>query len=29
LLGAAICWLVAALIWIIKVIPKVTVSEEE
>jgi uncharacterized protein involved in response to NO len=29
LLAAAICWLAAALIWIIKVIPKVTVSEEE
>ncbi len=29
LLAAAICWLVAALIWIIKVIPKVTISEDE
>jgi hypothetical protein len=29
LLGAGICWLVAALIWIIKVIPKVTITEEE
>jgi len=29
LLAAAICWLVAALIWIIKVIPKVTLTEEE
>jgi uncharacterized protein involved in response to NO len=29
LLAAAICWLVAALIWIIKVIPKVTITEEE
>jgi uncharacterized protein involved in response to NO len=29
LLGAAICWLAASLIWIIKVIPKVTVNEEE
>ncbi len=27
--AAAICWLVAALIWIIKVLPKVTISEEE
>jgi uncharacterized protein involved in response to NO len=29
LLAAAICWLVAALIWIIKVLPKVTIIEEE
>jgi uncharacterized protein involved in response to NO len=29
LLGAAICWLIASLIWMIKVIPKVTISEEE
>ena len=29
LLAAAISWLAAALIWMIKVIPKVTVSEEE
>lgn len=29
LLAAAICWLAASLIWMIKVIPKVTVSEEE
>jgi uncharacterized protein involved in response to NO len=29
LLAAAICWLVAEIIWIIKLIPKVTVSEEE
>ena len=29
LLAAAICWLAAALIWIIKVPPKVTVSEKE
>jgi uncharacterized protein involved in response to NO len=29
LLGAAICWLIAALIWIIKVIPKVRISEGE
>ncbi|HSP46205.1 MAG TPA: NnrS family protein [Chthoniobacterales bacterium] len=29
LLAAAFCWLVAALIWIIKVIPKVTVTEGE
>lgn len=29
LLAAAVCWLVAALIWIIKVIPKVTITEEE
>lgn len=29
LLAAAICWLAASLIWIIKVMPKVTISEEE
>ena len=29
LLAAAICWLAAALIWIVKVIPKVRVTEEE
>jgi hypothetical protein len=29
LIAAAVCWLAASLIWIIKVIPKVTVSEEE
>jgi uncharacterized protein involved in response to NO len=29
LLAAAICWLAAALIWIIKVLPKVTITEEE
>ena len=29
LLAAAVCWLVAALIWIIKVLPKVTIAEEE
>jgi uncharacterized protein involved in response to NO len=29
LLAAAICWLVASLIWTIKVIPKVTITEEE
>ena len=29
LVAAAICWLVASLIWIIKVIPKVTITEEE
>ena len=29
LLAAAICWLAASLIWMIKVIPKVTISEEE
>lgn len=29
LLGAAICWLIASLIWMIKVIPKVTISEED
>ena len=29
LLAAAICWLAASLIWIIKVMPKVTISEPE
>lgn len=29
LLGAAICWLIASLIWMIKVIPKVTISEKD
>jgi hypothetical protein len=29
LLAAAICWLAASLIWIIKVLPKVTITEEE
>lgn len=29
LLAAAICWLAASLIWMIKVIPKVTITEEE
>lgn len=29
LLGAAICWLIASLIWMIKVIPKVTISEQD
>ncbi|HYJ04239.1 MAG TPA: NnrS family protein [Chthoniobacterales bacterium] len=29
LVVAAICWLAASLIWMIKVIPKVTISEEE
>ena len=29
LLGAALCWLIAALIWIVRVIPKVTLAEEE
>jgi uncharacterized protein involved in response to NO len=29
LLAAALCWLAASLIWMIKVIPKVTISEEE
>jgi uncharacterized protein involved in response to NO len=29
LIAAALCWLAASLIWIIKVLPKVTVSEEE
>ncbi len=29
LLAAAICWLAASLIWIIKVLPKVTISESE
>jgi len=29
LLGAAICWLAASVIWMIKVIPKVTITEEE
>jgi uncharacterized protein involved in response to NO len=29
LLGAAICWLIAALIWIVGLIPKVTVAESE
>jgi uncharacterized protein involved in response to NO len=29
LLGAAICWLIASLIWMIKVIPKVRISEDE
>lgn len=29
LVAAAICWLVAALIWTIKVLPKVTITEEE
>jgi hypothetical protein len=29
LLGAAICWLIASLIWMIKVIPKITISEED
>jgi len=29
LVAAAICWLAASLIWMIKVIPKVTISEEE
>jgi uncharacterized protein involved in response to NO len=27
LLGAAICWLIASLIWMIKVVPKVAISE--
>jgi uncharacterized protein involved in response to NO len=29
LLAAAICWLAASLLWMIKVIPKVTITEEE
>ena len=29
LVAAAICWLAASFIWMIKVIPKVTISEEE
>jgi uncharacterized protein involved in response to NO len=29
LLAAAICWIAAALLWMIKVLPKVTISEEE
>ena len=29
LLGAALCWLIASLIWMIKVIPKVTISEKD
>ena len=29
LLAAAICWLAASLIWMIKMIPKVTISEED
>jgi uncharacterized protein involved in response to NO len=29
LIAAAICWLAASLIWMIKVMPKVTLSEEE
>lgn len=29
LLAAAICWLAASVIWMIKVIPKVTITEEE
>jgi hypothetical protein len=29
LLGAAICWLAASLIWMIKALPKVTISEPE
>jgi hypothetical protein len=29
LLAAAICWLAASLIWIIKVLPKARISESE
>jgi uncharacterized protein involved in response to NO len=29
LVAAAVCWLVAALIWIVRVIPKVTIAEPE
>ena len=29
LLAAAICWLAASLVWMIRVIPKVTITEEE
>ena len=29
LLGAAICWLIASLIWMIRVVPKVRISEED
>ena len=29
LLGAAFCWLTASLIWMIVVLPKVTISEKE
>jgi uncharacterized protein involved in response to NO len=29
LLAAAVCWLAASIVWMIKVIPKVTVTEEE
>jgi uncharacterized protein involved in response to NO len=29
LLAAALCWLAASIIWIIKVLPKVTITEEE
>lgn len=29
LLAAAICWLAASLIWMIKVLPKITITEEE
>ena len=29
LVAAAICWLAASLIWMIKALPKVTISEEE
>jgi uncharacterized protein involved in response to NO len=29
LVAAAICWLVAAFVWVVRVIPKVTTAEPE
>jgi uncharacterized protein involved in response to NO len=29
LVAAAVCWIIAALIWVIRVIPKVTIAEPE